>query len=1026
MATAFKQVKNNAKSRVVSGELNNTTASLAFDIDPGTGTKFPATAQGQFWVTAWNDSLYLDPGDDPNMRIGLCTARATDELTVTWGQFSTPIVAMPGTPRIAVLLIDQHLKDMYTAINSLEDNYQKNAFVTVGQGVADYVTDGTADDVQINQAITAVSAAGGGIVYLKKGTYNTTASIVMASNVRLVGAGIGATNIVGAASNYSLINTAKVGTTKTVYSNMTVKELSLKSNYGSCLVFYNATRIHVSEIETTFLATPQIRQAIFFTHCNRVYIDSNTVHDYAGNGISVTATDNFFITRNSIVTGRDDAIDVDFDFLDTSAIASNHGTVVGNVISGVTNGTGIRVENSNYVTVVANEVSNITNDVGSIGGILVNTSLSNTGKFITVADNVLTNCVSSGIQSMGANLTHVSFTSNLLENCGQAGGVNQRGGIVLGSPGVLCTDNTISGTTKVGTDGAALLVYKQDGHLIRNNFIKNSVTGFAAWNGDSLQSYISTTVAGNYFSGNTTNYVIAALAGRSSFKENYGARADRSVILGRVDADFVINGTNDTTQLQAALDAVNTAGGGQVILQAGTITIASMITLYKNIGLIGAGLDKTKVAITASFASGVMMRDNSGDADNIEVTGITFDASGKTNVGYLHIYQGDNVNVHDNRFTGSSCSDPNSKWGVRLGHYVNGTGDDVQSRNVRYCNNLMDNTTCGTFEQLLFVNQRKGFVQNNVWRNNTNSLAYELMLYVNNVDVDVSGNVFEDPSAHSIGVMESKRCDIHHNKFYYDSSFNSVTVINSRNISIERNTGENDNVSNTSMFVHIFDRALGPDGFTQIVEDSKSVTVRDNDVTGYKHLISSQIVGNVSGSDYTMGIQGLVIEGNNVWDCRSVPVILGADNAANLMKKVFIRHNNFYSWVAGTSGAIQLRGYTTDVSQMADIVVKGNYVAPASDGGTGGAVRAIACTVKEVAYNNFEGVSGNGISTATGGVITKRRFNTGTTDADGLTATQTPASATAPGTTGQIVWDANYIYVCTATDTWKRSAISGW
>jgi hypothetical protein len=39
---------------------------------------------------------------------------------------------------------------------------------------------------------------------------------------------------------------------------------------------------------------------------------------------------------------------------------------------------------------------------------------------------------------------------------------------------------------------------------------------------------------------------------------------------------------------------------------------------------------------------------------------------------------------------------------------------------------------------------------------------------------------------------------------------------------------------------------------------------------------------------------------------------------------------------------------------------------------------------------------------------------------------KTPATAAATGTTGQIAWDASYIYVCTATDTWKRSAIATW
>jgi hypothetical protein len=43
-----------------------------------------------------------------------------------------------------------------------------------------------------------------------------------------------------------------------------------------------------------------------------------------------------------------------------------------------------------------------------------------------------------------------------------------------------------------------------------------------------------------------------------------------------------------------------------------------------------------------------------------------------------------------------------------------------------------------------------------------------------------------------------------------------------------------------------------------------------------------------------------------------------------------------------------------------------------------------------------------------------------------IATSKTPASATATGTVGQIAWDANYIYVCTATNTWKRTAIATW
>jgi hypothetical protein len=39
---------------------------------------------------------------------------------------------------------------------------------------------------------------------------------------------------------------------------------------------------------------------------------------------------------------------------------------------------------------------------------------------------------------------------------------------------------------------------------------------------------------------------------------------------------------------------------------------------------------------------------------------------------------------------------------------------------------------------------------------------------------------------------------------------------------------------------------------------------------------------------------------------------------------------------------------------------------------------------------------------------------------------QTPATASATGNQGEIAWDANYIYICVATNTWKRVAISTW
>lgn len=44
----------------------------------------------------------------------------------------------------------------------------------------------------------------------------------------------------------------------------------------------------------------------------------------------------------------------------------------------------------------------------------------------------------------------------------------------------------------------------------------------------------------------------------------------------------------------------------------------------------------------------------------------------------------------------------------------------------------------------------------------------------------------------------------------------------------------------------------------------------------------------------------------------------------------------------------------------------------------------------------------------------------------GKIKTGTPASAGATGVAGQIRWDASFIYICTATNTWKRVAIATW
>jgi Right handed beta helix region len=84
--------------------------------------------------------------------------------------------------------------------------FQYKTFFTVGTANADYITTGTNDEVQINAAITAASAAKG-TVLIKEGDYTITNPIVVKSSVILQGTGKGTRLKMYNGSNYSTTTT---------------------------------------------------------------------------------------------------------------------------------------------------------------------------------------------------------------------------------------------------------------------------------------------------------------------------------------------------------------------------------------------------------------------------------------------------------------------------------------------------------------------------------------------------------------------------------------------------------------------------------------------------------------------------------------------------------------------------------------------------------------------------------------------------------------------------------------------------
>lgn len=75
--------------------------------------------------------------------------------------------------------------------------------------------------------------------------------------------------------------------------------------------------------------------------------------------------------------------------------------------------------------------------------------------------------------------------------------------------------------------------------------------------------------------------------------------------------------------------------------------------------------------------------------------------------------------------------------------------------------------------------------------------------------------------------------------------------------------------------------------------------------------------------------------------------------------------------------------------------------------------------------NGVEAMRLNGTNVGIGTVTTTAMLDINSNTIRLRTA-RTPASATATGNAGDICWDASYVYVCVATNTWKRTALSTW
>ena len=390
--------------------------------------------------------------------------------------------------------------------------------------------------------------------------------------------------------------------------------------------------------------------------------------------------------------------------------------------------------------------------------------------------------------------------------------------------------------------------------------------------------------------------------------------------------------------------------------------------MYENVALRGEGVGKTVLTVSTLTNSSVFAEPSDG-AHNIELSDMTIDMNSSNN-GCINFENGDNRTLRNLKIINQDAG-VGGKWTIHLGDYATGSGAALTSRNNVIDNVHIENCHAGTAEQILFVNQLGGKITNCFFKENTSNAAYEVIAYINNRDVVIENNSFEDGDANSMATMESSGVQFINNTVRNSKDFKAYTIINSENVTIDGGSLTN-TAGGNAVAIEFFDRLIGPDGFTQIVDDTNNVTIKNlNAIDGYSSLVSCRIVGNVAGTDYTMSQNNITIRNNVIKNISSAPFILGEANALNFLQNIFVYENDLQSWSGTNVGALQLRGNTATPTQMGNIYIERNRFVDSTGGGSWGVVRIIGCRVNSLIDNFVEGAwTGYGvISTANSGAL---------------------------------------------------------
>lgn len=539
------QFKNNATSRLIGGAQGGGTplnpGDTTFTIIGGDGAIFSATSP--FMLAVGNLAGTYE--------LMQCTNRTGDIFTVVRGQEGTLAQTWPVNTPVAQVVTAGSLNDLWSAINATHLPINVRDYGAKGDGVT--------DDTAAIQA--ALSAAGNAMVYLPGGTYLLSSGLVFTSDYQCL-RGDGWSTVLKPVSNasFDVISTpipSVQGAAGFVRNYVAIRDLQIDcsnmagtlAGRGNAIHFYGTRYSLISNVYVLnspnwaiLLDGDNTAPGKNFGYDNLV---SNCVFDLCSGNIWQTncEANDFVENRFKWAGATTSAPQPVFSTQDTQGyhlrLGSGYAYVAGNIFG----------KGGSYTTpAIRTENSGPCRIIGN--------------RFDQPRNQAIT-----------LNGGNHEFAFNAVGSPGSAGtGVP---GIQIGS-----SNNRIVGNSFDVTAGAISATYaiKESGGPFSNNIISDNNLLAGTSGVLLLQPGSTDIVRDNTGYGDNLIYNV----------RNFGARGDGA--------------TDDTTAIQTALNLAGLAGGGQVLLPAGTYrTNVPLVLTTDNIQLMGQG-KATTIQPLASFS----------------------------------------------------------------------------------------------------------------------------------------------------------------------------------------------------------------------------------------------------------------------------------------------------------------------------------------------------------------------------------------------------------------------------------------